>query len=218
MKLLLVEDDLPLGDSLLRVLQGQQLRVVWVRRCDQALQAFEVDSFDLVLLDIVLPDGSGLEVLHALRSAGRDLPVMMLTARDAISDRVAGLDGGADDYLAKPFAMDELLSRIRVLLRRRGRQLSAVWRVGALHIDTARRRVEVDGAGVAVSAREYDILVTLAAEPGRVMTRAQIEAAITHADLGESNALDVHVYNLRRKIGAQRIGTVRGVGYVLETG
>jgi DNA-binding response OmpR family regulator len=217
MKILLVEDDLPLGDSLRRVLEEQQLRSIWVRSCEQARGALRHDTFELVLLDIVLPDGSGLDLLKWLRQQGLDVPVMMLTARDAISDRVAGLDGGADDYLPKPFAMDELQSRIRVLLRRRGRQLSALWRVGGLIIDTARRRVSVDGADLALSAREYDILVTLAAEPGCVMTRAQIERAIAHVDLGESNALDVHIYNLRRKIGAHRIGTVRGVGYVLET-
>lgn len=216
MRVLLVEDDLPLGTSLGRVLREQGLPTLWVRSCAEARQFLTQESFELVLLDIVLPDGSGLDVLVWLRSRQLDLPVMMLTARDAVSDRVTGLDAGADDYLPKPFAMEELLSRIRVLLRRRGPQRSAVWSVGALSIDTARRSVSVDGQPVTLSAREYGILAALAADPGRVMTRMEIEAALSLSDAAESNALDVHVYNLRRKIGAQRITTVRGVGYALE--
>jgi DNA-binding response OmpR family regulator len=216
MRVLLVEDDLPLGTSLGRVLREQGLPTLWVRSCTEARQFLGQEAFDIVLLDIVLPDGSGLDVLAWLRAAEHDVPVMMLTARDAVSDRVTGLDAGADDYLAKPFAMEELLSRIRVLLRRRGAQRSAVWAVGALVIDTARRSVSLDGQPVALSAREYGILAVLAADPGRVMTRKDIESALSLADAAESNTLDVHVYNLRRKIGAARITTVRGVGYALE--
>jgi len=216
MRALLVEDDLPLGTSLGRVLREQGLPNMWVRSCAEARSFLTHENFDIVLLDIVLPDGSGLDVLAWLRSRELGLPVMMLTARDAISDRVTGLDAGADDYLPKPFAMEELLSRIRVLLRRRGAQRSAVWTVGALSIDTARRSVSVDGQLIALSAREYGILVVLAADPCRVMTRMEIESALSLSDVAESNALDVHVYNLRRKIGAARITTVRGVGYALE--
>jgi DNA-binding response OmpR family regulator len=142
---------------------------------------------------------------------------MMLTARDSVSDRVTGLDAGADDYLPKPFAMEELLSRIRVLLRRRGKQLSALWSVGSLSIDTARRKVAVDHQPVALSSREYGILAVLAADPGRVMTRLEIESSLSLTDGTESNTLDVHIYNLRRKIGPDRISTVRGVGYALES-
>ncbi len=216
MRVLLVEDDLPLGNSLARVLRDQGLPTLWVRGCTEARQFLEQEAFELVLLDIVLPDGSGLDVLAWLRRRELDVPVMMLTARDAVSDRVTGLDAGADDYLPKPFAMEELLSRIRVLLRRRGRQLSAVWTVGTLSIDTTRRTVSVDGQPVTLSAREYGILSVLAADPGRVMTRLEIENTLSLTETTESNTLDVHVYNLRRKIGAQRITTVRGVGYALE--
>ena len=217
MKLLLIEDDVPLGRSLHRVLADQGHVVLWLRTFDDARRRVRAERFDLVLLDIVLPDGSGLDLLHALRAEGDTTPVMMLTARDTVLDRVLGLDGGADDYLPKPFAMDELLSRIRVLQRRHRGQLSAAWQVGDLVIDTARRRVTVGTVDVALSAREYDILVTLAADPGKVLTRRQIERSLKLVDASDSNAVDVHVYHLRRKLGAGRIATVRGVGYVMET-
>jgi DNA-binding response OmpR family regulator len=217
MRVLLVEDDLSLGSSLARVLRQESLPALWVRSCAEARQFLGSESFDLMLLDIVLPDGSGLDVLTWLRARQMDVPVMMLTARDSVSDRVTGLDAGADDYLPKPFAMEELLSRIRVLLRRRGKQLSAVWSVGSLSIDTARRKVALDDQPVSLSSREYSILAVLAADPGRVMTRLEIESSLSLTDGTESNTLDVHIYNLRRKIGADRISTVRGVGYALES-
>lgn len=216
MKILLVEDDMPLGQSLSRVLSDQCHTVVWLRLATEAQHHLQSEPFDTVLLDIVLPDGSGLDLLTDIRSRGNTVPVMMLTARDAVSDRVAGLDGGADDYLPKPFAMEELLSRIRVLQRRGRGHLSAAWRLGELSIDTSRRRVMMGDAEVLLSAREYDILVTLAADPGKVMTRSQIDRALTLSEGSDSNALDVHIYNLRKKLGAARIATVRGVGYALE--
>jgi DNA-binding response OmpR family regulator len=216
MKLLLVEDDAPLGRSLLSVLAEQGHATVWLRELKQARQHLRTDEFDLLLLDIVLPDGSGLDLLRELRARGVAIPILMITARDSVSDRVAGLDGGADDYLPKPFAMDELLSRLRALQRRSRSQLSALWTVGELSIDSARRKVWVQGGEVALSPREYDILAALATEPGRVMTRRDIERGYVLIEAAESNALDVHIYNLRKKIGAQRISTVRGVGYVLE--
>jgi DNA-binding response OmpR family regulator len=217
MKLLLLEDDEALGRSLVQVLNAQGHATVWLRDLASARQHLRIDTFDLLLLDIVLPHGSGLELLREARARGIQSAIMMLTARDAVSDRVAGLDGGADDYLAKPFAMEELLSRIRALQRRGRAQLSATWSVGALKIDTAGRRVWVGDDEIALSTREYDVLVTLAAAPGTVMTRADIDRGTRLVDAAESNALDVHIYNLRKKIGAERIGTIRGVGYVLET-
>jgi DNA-binding response OmpR family regulator len=217
MKILLLEDDAPLGRSLVQVLAAQANATVWLRDIASARRHLEIDEFDLLLLDVVLPDGSGLDLLRDLRNSGCTAAIMMLTARDAVSDRVAGLDGGADDYLPKPFAMDELLSRIRALQRRGRAQRSATWSVGSLTIDTAGRRVWIDQREVPLSAREYDILSTLAAAPGRVMTRSDIERATRLVEAAESNALDVHIYNLRKKLGADMIGTVRGVGYVLET-
>lgn len=218
MKFLLVEDDIPLGTSLQGVLTGAGYNAIWLRQARDAKSFLADDDFDLILLDIMLPDGSGLEVLRWLRARGDPTPVMMLTARDAISDRVAGLDGGADDYLPKPFAIEELLSRVRVLLRRQRNQLTAAWRVGALLIDTARRKVSLGHEEITLTPREYDILLALASEAGRVLTRAQIERSASLIEGAESNAIDVHIYNLRNKIGSHLIGTVRGVGYVLEIG
>lgn len=216
MKILLVEDDVPLGQSLSRVLSSQGNAVVWLRLASEAQHHLQASTFDMVLLDIVLPDGSGLDLLSTIRGRGQSVPVMMLTARDGVSDRVAGLDGGADDYLAKPFAMEELLSRIRVLQRRSRTQLSAHWQIGNLSIDTARRVVQVDKKTVFLSAREYDILLSLAVDPGKVMTRAQIERSWVLIGQKDSNILDVHIHNLRKKLGSARISTVRGVGYALE--
>lgn len=217
MKFLLVEDDIPLGTSLQRVLTGAGYNAVWLRQACDAKKFLADSPFDLVLLDIMLPDESGLEVLRWLRARGDATPVIMLTARDAISDRVAGLDGGADDYLPKPFAIEELLSRIRVLLRRQSKQLTASWRVGSILIDTARRKVSVGDREISLTMREYDILLALASEAGKVLTRAQIERSASLIEGAESNAIDVHIYNLRNKIGGHLIGTVRGVGYVLES-
>jgi DNA-binding response OmpR family regulator len=217
MQTLLVEDDIPLGSSLQEALNKAGHATVWVRRAEDARRFLAAERFELVLLDIVLPDQSGFEVLAWLRGRGLATPVLMLTARDAITDRVRGLDGGADDYLPKPFAVEELLSRIRAVLRRLGPQRTALWRIGRLTIDTAGRRVAVAGLGVALSQREYEILLALATEPGKVFTRSQLENNGAARSDGESNAVDVHVHNLRRKLGNDLIGTVRGVGYVLET-
>lgn len=216
MKFLLVEDDIPLGTSLQRVLSGVGYNVVWLRNAGDAKKFLADSPFDMVLLDIMLPDESGLDVLSWLRARSDATPVIMLTARDAVSDRVAGLDGGADDYLPKPFAIDELLSRIRALLRRQHNQLTASWQVGSLLIDTARRKVSIEGQDISLTTREYDILLALAADAGKVLTRVQIERSASLIEGAESNAIDVHIYNLRNKIGSHLIGTVRGVGYVLE--
>ncbi len=216
MTILLIEDDLPLGTSLQRVLADAGHSVVWLRTAAAAKRFLDQQSFELALLDVMLPDDSGLAVLRWLRARGDATPVLMLTARDSVSDRVEGLDSGADDYLPKPFAIEELLSRIRVLQRRQHQQLSAVWSLGSLQIDTARRRVRLNELDVPLSAREYDLLLALAGHPGKVMTRTQIEQAAAITETTDSNTLDVHIYNLRKKLGSQMIGTVRGVGYVLE--
>lgn len=214
--ILLIEDDLPLGHSLQRVLSMAGHRVVWLRSAGDARRFLGELPFDLLLLDIGLPDESGLALLAWWRALGRATPVMLITARDSVEERVEGLDAGADDYLGKPFAMEELLSRVRALLRRHSGQASNTWQLGALVIDTARRRVLLAETEVALSAREYDILLTLAAEPGRVLTREQIERGLGGGELLDSNAIDVHVYKLRKKLGNDWIATVRGVGYVLE--
>jgi DNA-binding response OmpR family regulator len=216
MKLLLTEDDAQLGEALQAILASHGYVVTWVRSAEDAQRFIESEPFDLLLIDIVLPRMSGLDLLRWIRGRATESAVLMLTARDSIFDRVLGLDSGADDYLPKPFATDELLSRIRALLRRRGSQKSSIWQVGALTIDTARRRVTVDGVVVNLSPREYDLLWRLANSPGRVLTRRQL-ASGSEAEYGvDSNAVDVHIYSLRKKLGNDLIGTVRGVGYVLE--
>lgn len=214
--ILLLEDDLPLGQSLQRVLSMAGHQVLWLRTAADARRFLAENEFALLLLDITLPDGTGLELLSWWRAQGRKTPVMMITARDSIEERVEGLDCGADDYLGKPFAMEELLSRVRAQLRRHSGQASNTWQLGGLTIDTARRRVLLEGREIVLSAREYDILLSLAAEPGRVLTREQIERTLSGTELLDSNAIDVHVYKLRKKLGNDWIATVRGVGYVLE--
>ena len=216
MKLLLVEDDQQLGDALRTILAAQAYAVTWVRSAEDAQRFIESEDFDLLLFDIVLPKLSGLELLKWSRNRGCESPILMLTARDSVIDRVLGLDGGADDYLPKPFAMEELLSRCRVLLRRNGQQRAAVWNIGRLRINTASRQVAMSDLPVSLSPREFDLLLRLALSPGQVMTRAQLGRGSNAEDMLESNAVDVHIYSLRKKLGGQVIGTVRGVGYILE--
>ena len=214
MKLLLVEDDPELGASLHGLLPHHGYETTWVRDTSSARRFIDSEAFDLVVLDVRLPDGSGIEVLRWMREHAHREPVLMLTALNSIADRVLGLDEGADDYLAKPFAVEELLSRIRALLRRKSDQRSAIWSIGVLSIDTSRRRVQRGAHEITLSPKEYVLLTRLAANPGVVLTRAQL-ARGTEPDVS-LGAIDVHIHSLRRKLGADLISTLRGVGYVLE--
>ena len=216
MNLLLVEDDRHFGRALHEVLLAQQYRNTWVRDALAARRFLASETFDLAFLDIVLPGESGLELLRWMRASGKDLPVMMLTARDAVTDRVLGLDSGADDYLPKPFAMEEFLSRVRSLLRRRGEQRAATWLVGELAIDTVHRRVSRNGISILLTPREFALLLALAARPGKVMTRAELARGSEAQSLEEGNAVDVQIHSLRKKLSPDSIGTLRGVGYFLE--
>ncbi len=218
MKLLLTEDDAQLGEALQGILASNGYFVTWVRTAEDAQRFVQSEHFDLMLIDIVLPRMSGLDLLRWTRDRDTKSAVMMLTARDSILDRVLGLDSGADDYLPKPFATDELLSRIRALLRRRSSQKSSIWQVGGLIIDTARRQVTIDGIAANLSQREYELLWRLASNPGQVLTRRQLTSGSDVQYCVDSNAVDVHIYSLRKKLGNDLIGTVRGVGYVLENG
>jgi DNA-binding response OmpR family regulator len=177
----------------------------------------QTQRFDAILLDLGLPDGSGLDVLKHMRRRNDLTPVLILTARDAVEDRVRGLDGGADDYLVKPFAIPELLSRVRALVRRSSGFASSLWRLGELTLDVDARVLKVADAAVDLSPREFQLLYLLARNVGRVVSRASLEEGVF--DLGEepeSNAIEVHIHHLRRKLGGQRIRTVRGLGYLLE--
>jgi two-component system response regulator QseB len=216
-RLLLVEDDELLGAGIEDALTRARYAVEWVRSGPLALSALAQGGFDAAVLDLGLPGMDGLEVLRRARAAGCAAPVLILSARDAVAQRVAGLDAGADDYLVKPFDVDELLARVRVLQRRARGGASNVLEHGALRLDPAALSVTHEGRPVALQRREFMLLEKLLAAPGQVLTRAQLEEALYGWDGNvESNALDVHVHNLRRKLYPGVIRTVRGVGYVAD--
>ena len=216
MNLLLVEDDPHFGRALHEVLLAQRYRNTWVRDAVAARRFLDSETFDLALLDIVLPGESGLDLLKWLRTSGKALPVMMLTARDAVTDRVLGLDSGAD--AGQKLLHGEWLREVvvRSLLRRRGEQRAALWQVGNLAIDTVHRRVSRNGIAIVLTPREFALLLALAARPGKVMTRAELARGSDAQSPEEGNAVDVQIHSLRKKLGPQSIGTLRGVGYFLE--
>jgi DNA-binding response OmpR family regulator len=216
MRVLIVEDDAQIGDGLLQGLRGAGFVADWVCDGAQAERALLADSFDAVVLDLGLPKVQGAQVLKQLRARGDRIPVLILTARDGLEDRVAGLDMGADDYLVKPVALAELAARLRALARRAGGEASPLLRVGSLTIDPAARRVIWQGAPVDLAPREYTVLEALARNAGRVLTREQLESRLYEWDRSlESNAIEVHVHHLRRKLSPEAIRTVRGVGYLM---
>ncbi len=227
MRLLLVEDDRMIGDSLRQALRHDGHAVVWVYELAAARLALASETFDGVLLDLGLPEapgrpanpGAGLQLLRELRGRGDTTPVIILTARDAVGDRVAGLDAGADDYLVKPFDLDELLARLRAVARRHaGRADSALEHAG-LRLDPVTREVSQRGQPVQLSAREFAVLEALMLRPGAVLSRAQIEDRLYGwGDAIESNAVSVYVHQLRKKLGAETIQSMRGVGYYLRKG
>jgi len=217
MRILLVEDDELLGDGLRAGLRHCGFAPDWLSDGLSALGALEREDYAAVVLDLGLPRLDGLGLLRALRAAGRNVPVLVLTARDTLQDKVGGLDSGADDYLVKPVDLDELAARLRALIRRAGGQVAPVLRVGGIELDPAARRVRMDGRPLALSARELAILEMLMRNAGRVISRAQLEAALYGWSEGvESNAVEVHIHHLRRKLGADIIHTLRGIGYLLD--
>ncbi len=217
MRLLLVEDDAMIGAAAREGLRLEGHAVDWVRDGRAAELAIANGVYDLLLLDLGLPRRDGLAVLRELRARGSDLPVLVITARDAVADRVAGLDAGADDYLVKPFDLDELAARVRAVLRRRAGRAQSVLSVGELEIDAGARRVRWRGREVTLSAREYALLEALADRPGAYLSRAQLEERLYGWDeeIG-SNAIEVHIHALRRKLDPALIRNVRGLGYTLE--
>jgi two-component system OmpR family response regulator/two-component system response regulator QseB len=219
MRFLLVEDDRMIGDTLRAALRMEGHAVDWVRDAAAAQGTLASERFDLVLLDLGLPQGNGLDVLRELRARGDATPVIVLTARDGPGDRVAGLDAGADDYLVKPFDLDELGARIRAVLRRQvGRAMPRLAHAGVT-LDPATRQVMRDGQPVLLSAREYAVLELLMQRPGAVLSRAQIEDRLYGwGEEIESNAVSVYVHQLRKKLGSEFIRSMRGVGYFLHTG
>jgi DNA-binding response OmpR family regulator len=217
MQILVVEDDPQLGQGLLWALRAEGLEPTWAATRAQADLELRTGSFALVVLDRGLPDGDGLDLLRQLRRKDDRTPVLVLTARESVEDRVEGLDEGADDYLAKPFAMPELFSRIRALIRRSAGFASGSWTVGEVTVRHEAREVLVRGEPVELAPREYQVLHLLMRHAGRVLTRAWIEDQLSADQSGyESNALEVHIHHLRRKLGSDLIRTVRGVGYMVK--
>ena len=214
MRILLVEDDAMIGEAVQQGLRALAFTVDWVRDGETALIAAREPNYDLMVLDLGLPGRDGLEILRALRRSGNALPVLILTARSGVSDRVVGLDAGADDYLVKPFDLEELAARARALIRRRsGRAQPLIEHLG-LTLDPATHRVTRGAEEVNLSGREYAILVALLDRPGAILSRAQLEERLYGwGDEIDSNAIEVHVHALRRKLGADFIHTVRGLGY-----
>ncbi|MCG2634811.1 MAG: response regulator [Gammaproteobacteria bacterium] len=216
MRLLLVEDDALLGDGTRVGLDQAGYRVDWVRDGVAASLALETEAFDGVVLDLGLPRRSGLEVLTRLRASGNDVPVLILTAQGATDQRVRGLDSGADDYLVKPFDLDELAARLRALMRRRGGQAQPLLVEGDLVLDPETHRVTLAGVEVQMSRREFAILEALLLAGGRVLSRERLEQLLYGWDSEiKSNAVEVYISHLRQKLGKQRIRTLRGVGYLL---
>jgi two-component system response regulator QseB len=216
MRLLLVEDDLMIGASVRTGLRQDGFAVDWVVDGEAAEAALASGVYDLMLLDLGLPKKDGLAVLRTLRARGSDLPVLAVTARDAVPDRIAGLDAGADDYVVKPFDLDELAARIRAVLRRRAGRVEPLVRVGEIEFNPATREVRRGGQPVALAARELALLEAFLDRPGAVLSRAQLEEKVYGwAEEVGSNTVEVYIHALRKKLGADFIRNVRGVGYMV---
>jgi two-component system, OmpR family, response regulator QseB len=217
MRILLIEDDELLGEGLRTALATEGHVVDWFRNGRSGLAAVAAEEFDLLLLDLGLPGMDGVDLLKRLREKGHALPVIILTARDTLDARVAGLDAGADDYLVKPFEVDELHARIRAVVRRRLGRAEPLISHGELTLDPVSRRVTWRGAELELRRREFDLLRTLLENAGRVISREQLEQRLYGwQDDVASNAVEVHVHHLRRKIAPRLIRTVRGVGYIVD--
>ena len=214
MRILLVEDDFPLASGLIKALKAAGFAPNHVATGAAALGAIKTEKPDLVLLDLGLPDTDGISVLKQLRKLDKQLPVLLLTARDSLEDKVAGLDSGADDYLAKPFDVDELLARLRVMERRLGTQKNSMISLGTVVLDTANQFVSLAGEELELPRKEYMLLKNLMENAGRVLPRNTLESRLySWGEEVASNALEVHIHHLRKKLGNDFIKTIRGVGY-----
>jgi len=216
MRLLLVEDDAMIGAGIRTGLRQQGYSVDWVRDGEAAELATKTTPYDAILLDIGLPKKTGLELLAHWRKQKNAVPVLIITARDAVSDRIAGLDAGADDYLVKPFDLDELAARLRALLRRHSGRATPLIEHGALTLDPATHQVTLGGSPISLSAREFALLHSLLENPGVPLSRAQLEDRLYgwEEEIG-SNAVEVYIHSLRRKLGNEWVRNVRGVGYLV---
>ena len=219
MRVLIVEDDPLLGEALATGLRQRGFAPDWVQDGREAQTAMRVEPFAAIVLDLGLPGLAGLELLRNERARGNKVPVLILTARDAVQDRITGLDGGADDYVVKPTDLNELAARLRALVRRSKGEPAPVLRVGNVIVDPAARAVTVDGRPIDLQPKEFTLLQELMLNAGRVLSREQLEERIYRwGEEVESNAVEVHVHHLRRKIGSNVVKTIRGVGYVVPRG
>jgi two-component system OmpR family response regulator len=219
MRLLLVEDDTKLADAVSRGLRGEGYAVDHAADGDAALADAHVWDYDAIVLDLMLPRRDGFDVCRALRERGDGVPILVLTARGNVDDRIRGLDAGADDYLAKPFDFGELLARLRALIRRGPSERSPQLTIGELVVDPARHAVTCAGEPVELTAREFSVLEYLARRPGELVTRAELLDHVWDANFeGSTNIVDVYVGYVRRKLGRPLIRTVRGAGFVLDAG
>ncbi len=217
MTLLLVEDDAMIGSAIVTALQDAAYTVDWQRDAHRMLTLLQAGVYEAILLDLTLPDGDGLDMLRQLRHQGHDLPVIMVTARDDIAARVAGLDAGADDYLVKPFALQELLARLRAVQRRRAGSAQALLDAGTWQLDPASQEIVTQGQRIALTGHEFALLRTLVLHPGHLHTRGALEQAVYGWDEGaDSNTIDVLIHGLRKKLGSSTaIRNVRGVGWFI---
>ena len=217
MRILLVEDDEALGEGIRVALKPEGYTVDWAHDGASALHALTHEDFGLAVLDLGLPRMDGLEVLQRLRAGANAIPVLVLTARDSTADRIAGLDAGADDYLVKPFDVDELKARIRALLRRSANRAQPVLHHREVDLDPVNQQVRYRGQPVVLQRKEFLLLHELLAQPGRVLTRDRLQQALDGwGEEAESNTLEVHIHHLRRKLFPELIRTVRGVGYLVD--
>ncbi|MCF6234790.1 MAG: response regulator transcription factor [Gammaproteobacteria bacterium] len=216
MRILLVEDDPQLGDGIRTGLHQAGYIVDWLQDGLSALHSLEVENFDMVVLDLGLPRLDGISVLKKIRTSGNDVPVLILTARDTVADRVNGLDSGADDYLLKPFDLDELCARVRALSRRHSGRASSLIKYLDIILNPVDRSLRKNGENITLSTREFNILQIFLENIGRVLSRERIEESLFGWDDSlESNATEVHIHHLRKKLGKELIVTIRGVGYMI---
>lgn len=216
MRILLIEDDTVLGTAVRDQIAGDGHSVDWMQRLDKASAAISTTAYDLILLDLMLPDGRGISFLKSLRSRGDTSPVIILTALDQVSDRIEGLNAGADDYLVKPFDLAELSARIGSVARRYTGNPNPIVTHGPLQIDLAARSIHRDGRPIALTAREWALFEAFLARPGQLLSKAQLEEKLYDFDAEvESNTIEVHVSRLRKKLGAKIVETERGLGYRL---
>ncbi len=217
MRLLLIEDDKLLANGIQTGLKQLNYAIDWVIDGESGEHALKIETYDALILDLSLPKKDGLEILKDLRSRSNNIPVIILTARDTITDKITGLDSGADDYLVKPFDLDELTARLRALIRRQSGRSNPLIVYENLQLDPAAQTLIKDGQAVILSARELAILQTLLENTGKILSRNSLEESLYGwNEMIESNAVEVHIHNLRKKLGKSLIKTVRGLGYIIK--